>query len=63
MVPENIHSPTTEGVGISREAGRGVCRVKDPGIFRGDGAGGGGGGGGTINLVFRCRLIYYGSNY
>ena len=36
MVPENIHTPTTEGFGNS-EGGRGGEEIKDPGNSRGEG--------------------------
>ena len=49
MVPENIHTPTTEGIGNSEGEGG----VKDPGNSRGEG-------GCMIDLVSRGPLIQYG---
>ena len=44
MIPGNIHTPTTEEIGISGGAGWGV---KEPGNSRGEGDW-------TVNLVSRC---------
>ena len=52
VVPENIYTPTTEGIGHSR----GVGGVKDPGNSRGDG-------GWTIDLESRCASIQYEFRY
>jgi len=46
MVPENIHTPTTEGIGNSGRR-KGAGGVKDPGNSRGVG-------GWMVNLVSRC---------
>jgi len=54
MVPENIHTPTTEGIGNSKgmEVGMGVgMGSKTQKIFRG------GGGSWTIDLASTCPLI------
>ena len=53
MVPENIHTPTTEGIGNSEGEGGGEGGVKDPGNSRGEG-------GCMIDLVSRGPLIQYG---
>ena len=49
VVPENIHTPTTDGIGNSEGAGGGV---KDPGNSRGIG-------GCMIFFSFRGLLIQY----
>ena len=51
MVPENIHTPTTEGIGNSGGVG-----VEDTGNSGGEGDW-------MINLVSRCPSIQYGFKY
>ena len=62
MVPENIHTPTTEGIGNSR----GMGGQKPRKFQRGGGeAGGGGGGGLTVKLTSRWfnSILYQHSCY
>jgi len=55
MVPENIHTPTTEGIGNSGRR-KGAGEVKDPGNSRGVG-------GWMVNLVSRCPSLHYRFKY
>ena len=51
VVPENIHTPTMEGIGNSKGEG-GEGSIKDPGNSEGEG-------GCMIDLVSRGPLIQY----
>jgi len=55
VVPENIHTPTTEGIGNSKGVGEGGG-FKDPGNSRGER-------GWTIDFVSRCPSIQYEFKY
>jgi len=56
MVPENINTPTTEGIGNSGRRKGGGGAVKDPGNS-------GGVGGWMVNLVSRCPSLQYRFKY